>query len=84
MSIRPLKIAAEREKGRSLHMQTADVDAGQAFFYNTAIAASNHPKALHLVHKILLASGAFLLAFPPVFFDVEIDRKKYHEMRVDG
>ena len=65
-------------------MQTADVDAGRAFFYITVIAASNHPEALHLVHKILLASDVFLLAFPPVFFDVETDRKKYHEMRLDG
>lgn len=66
-------------------MQTADVDAGRVFFFDiTAIAAHNHPEALHLIHKILLASDAFLLAFPPVFFDVETDRKKYDEMRVDS
>ena len=79
------KIAAEREKGRLLLIQTADVDAGRAVFWDiTAIAASNHPEALHLVHKILLASAAIPLAFPPVFFDVEIDGKKYQEMHVDG
>ncbi|MFM9153825.1 MAG: patatin-like phospholipase family protein [Methylocystis sp.] len=79
------KIAGEREKGRLLLIQTADVDAGRAVFWDiTAIAASNHPEALHLVHKILLASAAIPLAFPPVFFDVEIDGKKYQEMHVDG
>lgn len=79
------KVAAEREKGRLLLIQTADVDAGRAVFWDiTAIAASNHPEALHLVHKILLASAAIPLAFPPVFFDVEIDGKKYQEMHVDG
>ena len=79
------KIAAERNKGRLLIIQTADVDAGRAVFWDiTAIAASNHPEALHLVHKILLASAAIPLAFPPVFFDVEIDGKKYQEMHVDG
>jgi hypothetical protein len=57
----------------------------RGFFWDiTAITASNHSEASHLVHKILLASAAFPLAFPPVFFDVEIDRKKYHEMHVDG
>ena len=79
------KIAAERAKGRLLLIQTADVDAGRAVFWDiTAIAASNHPEALHLIHKILLASAAIPLAFPPVFFDVEIDGAKYQEMHVDG
>lgn len=79
------QIAAERNKGRLLLIQTADVDAGRAVFWDiTAIAASNHPEALHLVHKILLASASIPLAFPPVFFDVEINGKKYQEMHVDG
>ena len=79
------KIAVEREKGRLLLIQTADVDAGRAVFWDiTAIAATKHPDALHLVHKILLASAAIPLAFPPVFFDVEINGKKYQEMHVDG
>lgn len=79
------KIAAEQAKGRLLLIQTADVDVGRAVFWDiTAIAASNHPGALHLIHKILLASAAIPLAFPPVFFDVEIDGQKYQEMHVDG
>lgn len=79
------KIAAERIKGRLLLIQTADVDAGRAVFWDiTAIAASHHPDALHLVQKILLASAAIPLAFPPVLFEVEVNGKKYHEMHVDG
>ena len=78
-------IAIERDKGRLLLIQTADLDAGRAVFWDiTEIAASKHPEALHLVHKILLASAAIPLAFPPVFFEVEINGKKYQEMHVDG
>lgn len=79
------KIAEEHEKGRLLLIQTADIDAGRAVFWDiTAIAASKHPEAIHTIHKILLASAAIPLAFPPVFFEVDVRGKKYQEMHVDG
>lgn len=79
------KIAAEYEKGRILLIQTADIDAGRAAFWDiTAIAASKHPEAIHTIHKILLASAAIPLAFPPVFFEVDVRGRKYQEMHVDG
>ncbi len=49
-----------------------------------AIAASQHPVALDLVRKILLASAAIPGAFPPVLIEVEIDGQRYSEMHVDG
>jgi hypothetical protein len=49
-----------------------------------AIAASGHPDAGELVHKILLASAAMPMAFPPVMIDVERDGQPYQEMHVDG
>ena len=48
------------------------------------IAASGDPKALDLVHKILLASAAIPGAFPPVFIEVEAEGRRFDEMHVDG
>jgi hypothetical protein len=43
-----------------------------------------NPDALKLFKKVMLASASIPGAFPPVYFDVEIDGKKYDEMHVDG
>ena len=78
-------IAIERDKGRLLVIQTADIDAGAPVYWDiTEIAASKHPNAVELIRKILLASASIPLAFPPVFFEVEAEGNKYHEMHVDG
>jgi hypothetical protein len=78
-------IAAEFEKGRRLLIGTTNLDAERPVFWNiTAIAASGDPKALGLVHKILLASASIPAAFPPVFIEVEADGRRYDEMHVDG
>ena len=49
-----------------------------------AIAISGNPKALSLVHKILLASAALPGIFPPQYFQVNAGGKKYKEMHMDG
>ena len=78
-------IAAEFEKGRRLFVGTTNLDAERPVFWNiTAIAASGDPKALKLVHKILLASASIPAAFPPVYIEVEADGRRYDEMHVDG
>jgi predicted patatin/cPLA2 family phospholipase len=78
-------IAAEYEKGRRLFVGTTNLDAERPVFWNiTAIASSGDPKALELVHKILLASASIPAAFPPVFIEVEADGRRYDEMHVDG
>lgn len=78
-------IAAEHAKGRVLAVGTTNLDARRAVIWNlTAIAASGHPKALELIRSIMIASAAIPAAFPPVFFEVEADGKKYSEMHVDG
>ncbi|MGH8608631.1 MAG: patatin family protein, partial [Gammaproteobacteria bacterium] len=62
-----------------------DLDARQAVIWNMGkIAASGHPEALELFHKIMLASAAIPGTFPPVMIDVEADGKRYQEMHVDG
>jgi predicted acylesterase/phospholipase RssA len=78
-------IAAEYAKGRFLLIGTTNLDAQRGVVWNvTAIAASGNPRALELIHKILIASAAIPAAFPPIMIDVEIDGKSYQEMHVDG
>lgn len=78
-------IAAEYAKGRILMVATTNLDANRGVIWNIgAIASTGDPKALDLIHNILIASAAIPAAFPPVMFDVEVDGKKYQEMHVDG
>jgi predicted patatin/cPLA2 family phospholipase len=78
-------IAAEHRKGRFLLIGTTDLDSRRPVIWNIGkIAASGQPGALELVQKILVASAAIPVAFPPMMFDVEVDGKRYQEMHVDG
>jgi predicted acylesterase/phospholipase RssA len=78
-------IAAEYKKGRILVIGTTNLDARRPVIWDIgAIAASGHPRALELVHDVLVASAAIPGAFPPVMIDVEMDGKPYEEMHVDG
>ena len=78
-------IAAEYAKGRILLVATTNLDARRPVIWDiTKIAASGNPRALELIHDVLIASAAIPGAFPPVMIDVEIDGKKYEEMHVDG
>lgn len=78
-------IATEYAKGRILLIGTTNLDARRPVIWNIgAIAATKSPKALDLVHDILVASAAIPGAFPPVMIDVEVDGKVYEEMHVDG
>jgi predicted patatin/cPLA2 family phospholipase len=78
-------IAAEHEKGRRFYIGTTNLDAQRVVAWDMgAIASSGNPDALKLFKKVMLASASIPGAFPPVYFDVEIDGKKYDEMHVDG
>ena len=78
-------VAKGHADGRRLYVGTTDLDAGRLIVWNMgAIAASGHPDALELFQKVLLASASIPGAFPPVYFDVEVDGEKYDEMHVDG
>ncbi|TAK63913.1 MAG: patatin family protein [Methylobacter sp.] len=79
------EIAREDAKGRLLMIATTNLDANQAVIWNMGkIAASGHPRALELFHKIMLASAAIPGTFPPVMIDVEANGQRYQEMHVDG
>lgn len=79
------EIAAEHLKGRLLFIGTTNLDVGRSVIWNMGeIAASGQPGRLELFRKIILASAAIPIAFPPVFFDVEADGETYEELHVDG
>ncbi|GMG83611.1 patatin-like phospholipase family protein [Paralimibaculum aggregatum] len=80
------KIAAEHRKGRLLFIGTTNLDAGRPMIWNIgAIANSGEPGALELVRKLIRASSAIPVAFPPMFVEVQgPDGKSYDEMHVDG
>ena len=78
-------IGDEYGKGRILLIGTCNLDARRPVIWNiTEIAATRNPKALELVHKILMASAAIPGTFPPVMIDVHVGDKRYQEMHVDG
>ena len=78
-------IAAEYAKGRLLLIGTTNLDAHRGIIWNIGkIAESGHPKALDLLHNILLASSAVPGAFPPVLVEVEAQGQRFQEMHVDG
>ncbi|MGF1624271.1 MAG: patatin-like phospholipase family protein [Alphaproteobacteria bacterium] len=78
-------LASAYEGGRLLLIGTTQLDAQVPVIWNIgAIAASGHPGALDLIHKILRASSAVPGMFQPVLIDVELDGETYQELHVDG
>ncbi len=78
-------IAQQYEQGRLLLIATTDLDAGRPVIWDVGkIAASGQPGAITLIQKLMLASAAIPVAFPPVMIDVEAGGKRYQEMNVDG
>jgi hypothetical protein len=78
-------IAQQYERGRLLLIGTTDLDAGRPVIWDIGkIAESGRPGALELVQRLLLASAAIPVAFPPVMIDVQAEGKDYQEMDVDG
>jgi hypothetical protein len=79
------QVGDAHNRGRRLYIGTVDLDSQQFVVWNTGlIAARGGPEALDLVRKVMLASAAIPIAFPPVFFEVEADGRRYDEMHVDG
>ncbi len=79
-------VAAEHRKGRRLYICTTALDAQRPVIWNMgAIAASGHPDAPRLFRKVMMASAAVPVAFPPVYIKVTApDGRQYDEMHVDG
>lgn len=78
-------IAEGYRQGRLLLIGTTDLDAQVPVIWNVgAIAASGHPGAPGLIHRIMLASASIPGAFAPVLFDVTLDGARHQELHVDG
>ena len=81
------RVADAHQRGRRLYIGTANLDAPRFVVWNMGlIATSGQPGALELFRKVMLASASIPVAFPPVFFEVELGRDgpRYDEMHVDG
>ena len=78
-------VAREYRKGRLLLVGTTNLDTQRLSIWNMGeIAASNHPRALHLFRQVLLASTAVPGLFPPVRMVVDAAGLEKEEMHVDG
>lgn len=79
------KIAAAHAEGRRLYIGTVDLDAQRFVVWNMGlIAQAGTPQALQLFRDVVLASASVPLAVQPVFFEVDVDGRRYDEMHVDG
>lgn len=81
------RVADAHRRGRRLYIGTTNLDAPRFVVWNMGvIATSGQPGALELFRKVMLASASIPVAFPPVFFDVELEPggPRYDEMHVDG
>jgi hypothetical protein len=79
------RAAQAHAAGRRLYMGTTNMDAERLVVWNMgAIAASGHSDALELFRNVMRASASLPILFPPVYFDVEVDGRRYDEMHVDG
>jgi predicted acylesterase/phospholipase RssA len=76
------KIAIEHKRGRRQFVGTSYLDAQRFVIWDMgAIAAQGN---VELFRKVILASAAIPIMFPPVYIHVEADGKSYDEMHVDG
>jgi len=76
------KIAAEYKKGRRLYVGTTDLDSQRFVVWDMGAIAAKGDR--ELFSKVILASAAIPVIFPPVLFKVEADGKVYDEMHADG
>ena len=61
-------VAQAHQQGRRLFIGTTYMEAGKLVIWDMgAIAASGQPGALELFRKVMLASAAIPVAFPPVY-----------------
>jgi len=78
-------VAREHRRGRRLFVGTVNLDASRSVIWNIgAIADSDYPRKLGLIHDVMRASAAIPVAFPPVVIPVEANGQAYDELHVDG
>ncbi|GEM77789.1 patatin-like phospholipase family protein [Vibrio superstes] len=79
------KIAEQHRNGRRLFIGSTHFDSGELMVWNLgAIANSDLPNRVDLVHKVLASSASIPGVFPPQFFNVRDQETVLEEMHVDG
>jgi predicted acylesterase/phospholipase RssA len=80
------RVAEEHAKGRRLFIGTTNLDANTFTIWDMgAIAGSERPDKVQRYRDVVLASAAFPIAFPPVYFEIERpDGTRYTQMHADG
>ena len=76
------KIAAENKAGRRLYIGTTNLDAERFVVWDMGAIAARGDKELFC--KVILASAAIPLLFPPVFINVKVEGQRYDELHLDG
>ncbi len=79
------QVAVEHRKGRRLYIGTTDLDGNRLVIWDMgAIAASYRADRYQRYREVLLASASIPVAFPPVYFPVDVGGRRYWQMHVDG
>lgn len=79
------KVAAEHRRGRRLYVGTTNLDIQRLVVWDMGkIANQGGCEAVDLYRRVLYASTAIPVYFPPVYFNVLVDQCCYEEMHVDG
>ncbi|GAA5191854.1 patatin-like phospholipase family protein [Ferrimonas gelatinilytica] len=79
------ELAEQHRLGRRLFIGTTHIEAGRLIIWNIgAIANSDLPNRIELIHQILAGSAAIPGVFPPQFIPVYQDGQIREEMHVDG
>jgi hypothetical protein len=78
-------VAVEHRKGRRLFIGTTNLDANAFVIWDMGvIAESERPDRLKRYIDVVLASGSFPIAFPPVYLEVDREEGAFTEMHADG
>jgi predicted acylesterase/phospholipase RssA len=78
-------VAAKHASGHRLFVGTTNMDMQEFVIWDMGkIASSKRQGSLDLYRNVLLASASIPVLFPPVYFEVEDEGKKYYEMHFDG
>lgn len=79
------EIAEQFLEGRNLFVVTTHFDAMRPMIWSLGeISLRRDTDSVKLIRKIILASAAIPVLFPPVVFDYEKDGKKFTELHIDG
>jgi len=76
------RIVEEHKNGRRLFVGTANIDAQKFVIWDMGAIAARGDRELFC--KVILASAAIPMIFPPSIFNVEASGEKYDEMHTDG